>query len=264
MGSLFTTGQVTQTSTGGGVTAGTVLPAGTEITGIVSGDVFLDFMAGTVTLPEGSPTPLTRPMSKNLNDLGLNQCNSLGIWTSDADSIIHVGSAVTLADHQLSHVVNNYGFSNVRISIPANSTPDASNQIFFMASNDGWLGYGFPNISHQRGSVSSTSTDSSVIELVKHVGAYNQFMITTENTDGADSLDVTISYSEDGTNWFIDSGYTTAVTVAGGATPNAFDSWASEIEHHFYRVSVVSTSAGNPATFVIYYNFVNDRGSSSF
>jgi len=262
MGSLFTTGQVTQSSTGGGITAGTVLPAGTEITGIASGDVFLDFVAGTVTLPIGSPTPLTRPMSKNLNDLGLNQCNSLGIWTSDADSIIHVGSAVTLADHQLSHVVNNYGFSNARISIPANSTPDATNQIFFMSSNDGWLGYGFPNISHQRGSISSTSTDSSVIELTKHVGAYNQFMITTVNTDASDSLDVTISYSEDGSNWFIDQGY--PVTVAGGATPDAFDSFASEIEHHFYRVSVVSTSAGNPATFEIYYNFVNDRGSSSF
>ena len=33
MGSLFTTGEVTQSSTGGGITAGTVIPAGTEITG---------------------------------------------------------------------------------------------------------------------------------------------------------------------------------------------------------------------------------------
>ena len=79
MGSLFTTGEVTQSSTGGGITAGTVLSAGTEITGIVAGAVFMDFVAGTITLPEGSPTPLVRPMSKNLNDLGLNQCNSIGI-----------------------------------------------------------------------------------------------------------------------------------------------------------------------------------------
>jgi len=264
MGSLFTTGQVTQSSTGGGVTAGTVLPAGTEITGIVSGSVFLDFVAGTITLPEGSPTPLVRPMSKNLNDLGLNQCNSLGIWCSDADSIVHIGSAVTLADHQLSHVINNYGFSNARIEIPPNSTPDDTNQIFFMSSNDGWLGYGFPNISHQRGSITGTTTDSSVVHLSKHVGAYNQFMITTVNTDATDSLDIVIQYSEDGSNWFADQGYTTAVTVAGGATPDAYDTWASEVEHHFYRVLLVSTSAGNPATFDIYYNFVNDRGSSSF
>ena len=94
-------------------------------------------MAGTVTLPDGTVSN----MNKNLNDLGLNQCNSIGVWCSDADATIQVGSAVSLADHQLNHVINNYGFSTVRINIPDNSTPDASNQIFFMASTDGWLGY---------------------------------------------------------------------------------------------------------------------------
>jgi len=247
LGSLFTTG-INGTN-----------PAGTEITGITNGAVFLDFMAGTITLPEGSTAPLTRVMTKNLNDLGLNQCNSIGIWTSDADSTFQVGSAITLADHQLSHVINNYGFTTVRIDLPTNSEPDETNQLFFMASTDGWLGYSFPRVSHQRGSVSGTSTDASVVYLSKHVGAYNQFMITTDNTDGADSLDLRIQYSEDGSNWFNDSGYSSsAVTVTAGNT----DTWASEIEHHFYRVAIVSTSAGNPATFVIYYNFVNDRGSA--
>ena len=247
MGSLFTTG-INGTD-----------PAGTEITGITNGAVFLDFMAGTITLPEGSTAPLTRVMTKNLNDLGLQQCNSIGIWTSDADATFQVGSAISLADHQLSHVINNYGFNTVRIDMPKNSEPDETNQIFFMASTDGWLGYSFPRVSHQRGSVSDTSTDASVVYLSKHVGAYNQFMITTDNTDGADSLDLRIQYSEDGDNWFNDSGYSSsAVTVTAGNT----DTWASEIEHHFYRASIVSTSAGNPATFVIYYNFVNDRGSA--
>jgi len=247
LGSLFTTG-INGTD-----------PAGTEIIGITNGAVFLDFMAGTITLPEGSTVPLTRVMTKNLNDLGLNQCNSIGIWTSDADATFQVGSAITLADHQLSHVVNNYGFTTVRIDIPTNSVPDETNQLFFMASTDGWLGYSFPRVSHQRGSVSGTSTDASVVYLSKHIGSYNQFMITTDNTDGADSLDLRIQYSEDGSNWFNDSGYSSsAVTVTAGNT----DTWASEIEHHFYRVAIVSTSAGNPATFVIYYNFVNDRGSA--
>ena len=54
---------------------------GAEITGIASGAVFLDFVAGTITLPAGSTAPLVRDMNKNLNDLGLNQCNSIGIWT---------------------------------------------------------------------------------------------------------------------------------------------------------------------------------------
>ena len=141
MGSLFTTAEVT--------VGGTVLEAGSEITGIVAGAVFLDFVAGTITLPEGSPLPLVRPMSKNLNDLGLNQCNSIGIWCSDADATYQVGSAISLSDHQLSHVIRNYGFSNCRIEIPANSEPDETNQIFFMASTDGWIGYSFPNIGNQ-------------------------------------------------------------------------------------------------------------------
>ena len=245
MGSLFTTGKTTTAA------------AGTEIDGIVTGAVFLDFMAGTITLPEGSTAPLTRPMSKNLNDLGLQQCNSIGIWCSDADAQYQVGSAISLADHQLNHVICNYGFNTVRIDIPDNSTPAASNQLFFMASTDGWLGYSFPRISHQRGEVSDTSTNSQVVYLSKHVGAYNQFLITTDNT-GSNSIDVVIEFSENGSDFYPDSGYTTAVAVAGGS----YNAFASEVEHHFYRVQVNSTGAGSHSNFTIHYNFVNDRGSA--
>jgi len=72
MGSLFTTG-INGTN-----------PAGTEIIGIESGAVFLDFMAGTITLPEGSTVPLTRNMNKNLNDLvyGWNNNTSRGFNSS--------------------------------------------------------------------------------------------------------------------------------------------------------------------------------------
>ena len=240
MGSLFTTA------------------GGTELTGITSGTAFLDFMAGTITLPDGTVSN----MNKNLNDLGLNQCNSIAIWCSDADATYQVGSAISLSDHQLSHVVNNYGFSTVNVTIPANSTPDATNQIFFMASTDGWLGYSFPRISHQRGQVDGTSTAVNTTILSKHVGAYNQFLITTQNTGGgANSIDVQIEFSEDGVTWFPDAGYTTAVTVVPTAGTN-FNAFASEVEHHFYRVRVEDTVGGNHSTFSIFYNFVNDRGSA--
>ena len=246
MGSLLTTGI-------NGTDA-----AGTEIVGIASGAVFLDFVAGTITLPEGSTLPLVRNMQKNLNDLGVTQCQSVGIWVSDADAICQIGSAVTLADHQLAHIVNNYGFSNITITIPANSTPDATNQLFFVGSTDGWLGYAFPKISHQRGKIDSASVDAVTIVLSKHVGAYNQFIITTYNNDGANSLDMQIQFSEDGLTWFAESGYAGSVTLAAGA----FDAYASSREHHFYRVVINSTSAGNSADFEIYYNFVKDKGDS--
>ena len=231
---------------------------GDEITGITNGAVFLDFLAGTVTLPDGSVSY----MNKNLNDLGLNQCNSIGIWCSDADATYQIGSAISLSDHQLSHVICQYGFSTVRIDIPANSTPDATNQIFFMASTDQWLGYSFPRISHQRGKVPTTGANTSVtastVILSKHVGAYNQFLITTQNTGGSNEIDVVIEFSEDGSTWFPDQGYTTAVTIA----TNSQNVFASEVEHHFYRVSVNSTVGGSTSTYVIHYNFVNDRGSA--
>lgn len=225
---------------------------GTELTGLVAGDYFLDFMQGTITQPSG----ITVNMNKSLNDIGMSQCNSIGVWISDADAKIYIGSTISLADHQLAHIVNNYGFTNVRVNIPANSTPDASNQMFFMASTDGWLGYAFPHISHQRDTASGTTTNSQVICLSKHVGAYNQFLITTANTHGSNSLDVQIQFSEDGTNWFNDQGYTTAVAVAS----NSYDAFASDVEHHFYRVLLNSTSSGNHATYDIHYNFVKDRG----
>jgi len=225
---------------------------GAELDGLGAGEVFLDFIAGTVTAPDGTVSY----MNKNLNDLGLNQCNSIGVWTSDADSVIHIGSALSLADHQLAHVLNNIGFSSVRITIPSNSTPADSNQIFFQASTDGWLGYSFPEISHQRSEVSSTSTDTNTTILSKHVGAYNQFLITTHNTGGSNSIDLQIEFSENGSDWFLDSGYTTSVTIGA----NSYNAFASEVEHHFYRARVVSTSSGNHSAFTIHWNFVKDRG----
>ena len=241
MGSLFTTSE------------------GDEITGVTNGAVFLDFLAGTITLPEGSTDPLVRNMNKNLNDLGLQQCNSIAIWMADADASYQIGSAISLSDHQLNHVICNYGFNTVRIDIPDNSTPDNTNQLYFMASTDGWLGYSFPRISHQAGLVQGTSADApATVVLSKHVGAYNQFLITTENTHGSNSIDVVFEFSENGTDWFADSGYTTAVTITNGS----YNAFASEVEHHFYRVLISSTSSGNHGTFDIYYNFVNDRGSA--
>ena len=76
---------------------------------LVAGDYFLDFLTGNITQPDGTVTQ----MNINLNDLGLTQCNSIGVWCSDADATLFVGSAISLSDHKLSHVINNYGFSAV-------------------------------------------------------------------------------------------------------------------------------------------------------
>ena len=63
----------------------------------------------------------------------------------------------------------------------------------------------------------------------------------------------TVEFSEDGTNWFADQGYTTPVIVTNGS----YNAYSDTKQHHFYRVQLNSTSAGNHATFVIYYNLVS-------
>ena len=67
-----------------------------------------------------------------------------------------------------------------------------------------------------------------------------------------------VQFSEDGSTWFAETGYAGSVTLA----PAAFDAYASSIEHHFIRVVINSTSAGNSADFEIFYNFVKDKGDS--
>ena len=55
-----------------------------------------------------------------------------------------------------------------------------------------------------------------------------------------------------------DSGYTSPVAVGAGS----YNAFASEVEHHFYRVQCKSTTTGQSADFKIFYNFVNDKGSA--
>ena len=108
---------------------------GEPIKDIPSGDMFLDFLHGTATDSAGTITK----MNTNLDYYNLTQANSFAIFASDADTGINVGNALTIADHQLSHIVNNFAFDQVRLTIPALSTPDASNQIMFVASTDNYL-----------------------------------------------------------------------------------------------------------------------------
>jgi len=224
---------------------------GQIIKDIPAGDMQFDLVAGTIVDSAGTQTL----MNTNLNYYNLTQANSLVIWTSDADSQITLGNSLTVADHALLHSINQYAYSNFRVTIPDNSTPDASNQLAFVASTDIWNGYIMSNYSHQRDQTSDTSTNTSVVYLSKHVGGYNSYYITTKNT-GSNSIDLIIEFSEDGVTWIPDSGYTgSGVTIVSTAGSN-FNAYASTNDHHFIRAKVNSTGAGSHSTFTIFYNFV--------
>ena len=101
----------------------------------------------------------------------------------------------------------------------------------------------------------TTSTNTFTPYVSHHVGGYDQILYTVENTGGANSINVKVQFSENNVDWFDDIGYTgaTGVTVA----PNSYDTYASSIYHHFKRVQVQSTVAGNHSTFNIFWNYVS-------
>ena len=213
----------------------------------------LDFVNGTVTDSAGTVTN----MNSNLNYYGLNECGSIAVFVSDSDAEINIGNNLSIADHQLTHIINAYNFSNVRIKVPSNSTPDV-NQVI-MASTDSYLGYIINNYAHTRAETTSTTTDAWVTLWSKHVGGYDQTILTTVNTTTAsNSMDLKIQFSENGSDWYDVQGYTATngVAIAGGATPDAFDQFSTDILHHFYRARIKATSSGNQANVTFFWNLV--------
>ena len=233
MGSLFTTSD------------------GQIIKDVPSGYMELDFLNGDVTDSAGTITT----MNSNLNYYNLNQAKSLAIFCSDSDAEITIGNNLSIADHQLTHIINNFDFANVRLLVPSNSTPDV-NQVIFMASTDAYLGYIINNYAHTRDSTTLLTTDAWVTAWAKHVGGYDQTMLTTLNQDASNSMDLKIQFSEDSTVWFDAQGYTATngVAIAGGGTN--YDAFATDIFHHFWRARIKATSSGNQATAAFYWNLV--------
>ena len=226
---------------------------GEAIKDIPSGDMFLNFLHGTATDSAGTITK----MNTNLDYYNLTQANSFAIFASDADTGINIGNALTISDHQLTHVVNNFAFDQIRLTIPANSTPDATNQIMFVASTDNYLNYIFNNYGHDRSDLTGTSTNSFVTYSSAHTGGYDQVIYTIENTDGANEINVKVQFSEDGVSWFDAQGYTSATGITIPITTLNFNSYASDIAHHFYRVQIQSTVGGSHGTFKIFWNYVS-------
>ncbi len=229
---------------------------GEAIKNIPAGDMILDFLHGTVTDSAGTVTT----MNTNLDYYGLTQCQSFAVFTSDADAGINFGNSLSISDHQLTHVVNNYAFDDVRITIPSNDIPTSSAQVMFVGSTDAYLGYIFNNYAHFRDQLTTPPTPDTAsvaaftVYVSNHVGGYDQVLYTIHNT-GGNSINVKVQFSENGVDWFDDIGYTgaTGVTVIAGDN----NAYASSVFHHFRRVQVQSTVPASPSTFNIFWNYVS-------
>ena len=221
---------------------------GSILTGLTHGIVTLNFVDGSVTDASGTVTP----MNTSLQIMSKEQCKSFTIFCSDADSVIRAGNLLTISDHQLNHTIHNYDFQQIQVTIPDNSTPD-ENQLAFMASTDPYLNYETSANWHDRGVVTGTSVNAATNVYTKHVGAYEDFMITTYNSGGSNSIDLKIYFSEDGTTFFAEDGYTSAVTITAGS----YNAFATNRKHHFYRAEINSTVTDSHSAFSVYYNNVS-------
>ena len=233
----------------GADTGGTLFTTsdGSIMTGLTHGIVTLNFVSGNITDASGNVTQ----MNTSLQIMSKTQCKSFTIFCSDADAVIRVGNALTISDHQLNHTIHNYDFQQILITVPNYSTPD-ENQIAFMASTEPYLNYETSANWHDRGTVTGTSVNAATNVYTKHVGAYEDFYITTYNT-GSNSIDLKIYYSIDGVTYFAESGYTSAVTITAGS----YNAFATNRKYHFYRAEISSTVTDSHSTFSVYYNNVS-------
>jgi len=222
---------------------------GLILTGLSAGIVTLNFVDGSI---EGAGIAGGTKMNTSLQIMSKKQCKSFTVFCSDADSIIRVGNALTISDHQLNHTIHNYDFQQLQVTIPSNSTPDDSNKLAFMASTDPLLNYITSANWHDRGVITGTSTNTETNYYTKHVGAYEDFYITTYNS-GSNSIDLKIYFSEDGSTYFAESGYTSASTITAGS----YNAFGTNRKHHFYKAMISSTVTDSHSAFSIYYNNVS-------
>lgn len=201
----------------------------------IGGNTNINFYDGKVKLPAGATNTETELQSK------MTKCRSLILFCSDADAKIFLDGKQIIYDHTLWHLFEDIEIESLDINFPAGRTPDAF-AIGFVASDKPY--HSFKNalfISHdiQTSPVVNAGV-ASVVSMLRHVAGYDTMVLTTRNTDGADSLNLTVEYSSDGVTWFPVATYNPK-TIAFGVT----DELDILVKYHFLRASVIRTAAAD-------------------
>jgi hypothetical protein len=200
------------------------------------GNTGVDFSQGTVKTPTAN----------YLLEGTLETCRSLLLFCSDADARIYLNGKEFINDHSLWHLFQDINVNKLQINFPTS------------ASNQTPLGFAFgfvasdkPNmvctnslfVAHDVRTVTGTTTTNSFVTTVaRHIAGYSNCVLTTSNT-GSNSIDLTVEYSADGTTYYPVSGYT-SLAVASGIT-NELD---ISVLYHFIRARIKSTSSGFHST----------------
>lgn len=205
----------------------------------IGGNTNINFKVGKIKFPSGATNTTTDL------DGTLDKVRSLLLFCSDADAKIFLDGKQIIADHTLWHSFEDIDIERLDIQFPTDKSPNAfafgfiiSDKPFHPAKNSLF-------ISHDIRSPTQTSTtDSYVTTLLRHVACYDSMVLTTKNTHATRSMTMTVSYSADGSTWYNVSGYTDKAIAA-----LVTDELDISVKYHFLRVQVKSTVAATPATF---------------
>lgn len=176
----------------------------------------------------------------------LEVARSVLLFISDADAIIKLDGKQLINDHALWHLFEDVFVKTIQISLPSSTNifPDefaiavvASDKPNHSVKNSLFLAHDV------HVSPITVATVALQTTMLRHIAGYDTVVLTTENTDGADSLDLTVEYSADGVNYFPVDTYNPK-TIAFGVT----DELDILVKYHFLRASVIRSGAGD-ATF---------------
>lgn len=191
---------------------------------------------GTVQIPDGTQFKLNGSMDK---------VRSLLVFVSDPDAYIILDNNKFINDHTLWHLFEDIDIDSFHLVFPTGKVPD-SHAFAFVACNK--PNHSYKNslfIAHDvRESSIVATTNNYVTTLLRHIAGYDSMVLTTKNTDGADSMTLKVSYSHNGVDWYDMSGYS-GKAIASGVT----DELDVSVKYHFIRAQVKSTVADTPADF---------------
>ena len=199
-----------------------------------AGNTMIDFVAGKFKQADG----VTRTMTGRLK-----VARSVLLFVADADAIIFLDSKQMINDHALWHLFEDVFVRRIQIRFPSSTNifPDefavavvASDKPNHSVKNSLFLSHDVHT------SPIVLATVASQVTMLRHIAGYDTVVLTTENTDGADSLDLTVEYSADGVIYYPVDTYNPK-TIAFGVT----DELDILVKYHFLRSSVIRSGASD-------------------
>lgn len=199
------------------------------------GNTTIDFFSGTIKTPTGN----------YLLEGQLETCRSLLLFCSDADARIYLNGKEFMNDHTLWHLFQDIHVNKLQINFPtsaSNETPSGFAFGFVASDKPQMVCVNSLFVSHDVRDTTTTSTNSYVVQVARHIAGYSNCVLTTSNT-GANSITLTVEYSADGTTYYPVSGYNNKV-IATTVT----DELDISVMYHFIRSKIKSTVPASHST----------------